>query len=338
MGAAANCRPPSAPFFFIILFSPSSPPSGAARRGAPRCDFAEVTISPPSSPHPSNLNLLLRLFPEPRFASQPAPSRPPFPFGRLPSPGGSGSAAGVPQGLTWRQRPPLGLLCTPPLRAWPLLYALCFAHAPLFLCNPRSLHPLLLRTVPLLCTALCFVPAFACYPRLLAQPLLALPLPCTPLCFAPPLCFASPCFRAPPLCFTSQVLCISLFFAPRLPAAPCLFAPPWPSPHCFALHCPIPCIPPFAPHLLFTLLALHPLRFATPCFASSLAFRCTLSFICHCTLPCFVPPLLYTPLPPLALYPYCLHHPLCGTLLLCTPSCIAPPCLHPLGLLPAEQC
>ena len=192
MGAAANCRPPSAPFFFIILFSPSSPPSGAARRGAPRCDFAEVTISPPSSTHPSNLNLLLRLFPEPRFASQPAPSRPPFPFGRLPSPGGSGSAAGVPQGLTWRQRPPLGLLCTPPpCMALALRRLLCarppFSLQPPFFAPPftshrtPALHCTLLRTrFCLLSSAPCTTPTctpFALHPSLLCtSPLLCIPL------------------------------------------------------------------------------------------------------------------------------------------------------------------
>lgn len=338
MGAAANCRPPSAPFFFYYPFFPllpslrGRPARSSALRLCRSNHFSPLLPSPlqPQPPPPpiSGTAICIAARPLPPPLSLRPPSQPRGVRQR------SGGSAGA------------HLAAAAPTRA--ALYPPS-VHGP---CStPSALRtPPFCSATPVLCTPFyfapfpCFALHFASYPLLLVilgslhNPYLHSLCPAPLSALHLPSALHPPALEPPPLCFTSQVLCISLFFALRLPAAPCLFAPPWPSPHCFALHCPIPCIPPFAPHLLFTLLALHPLRFATPCFASSLAFRCTLSFICHCTLPCFVLPLLYTPLPPLALYPYCLHHPLCGTLLLCTPSCIAPPCLHPLGLLPAEQC
>lgn len=193
MGAAANCRPPSAPFFFIILFSPSSPPSGAARRGAPRCDFAEVTISPPCLPSP--------LQPQPPpppisgtaicIAARPLP--PPLPLRPPSQPRGvrqrSGGSAGAHLAAAAPTR--AALYPPPPCMALALRPLLCarppFSLQPPFFAPPftshrtPALHCTLLRTrFCLLSSAPCTTPTctpFALHPSLLCtSPLLCIPL------------------------------------------------------------------------------------------------------------------------------------------------------------------
>lgn len=320
MGAAANCRPPSAPFFFYYPFFPllpslrGRPARSSALRLCRSNHFSPLLPSPlqPQPPPPPISGTAICI------AARPLP--PPLPL-RPPS---------QPRGVRQRSGGSAGahLAAAAPTRA--ALYPPS-VHGP---CStPSALRtPPFCSATPVLCTPFyfapfpCFALHFASYPLLLVilgslhnpylhslcpAPLSALHLPSA---LHPPALEPPPPLLHIPSSLHLLVLCTPFACSPMFVCTPLAFTPLLCTPLPHPLH-PTLCTP----------FAFHPPCIAPPSLCNPLL----------CILPCIsLHPQFYMPLhPPLLCTPFALHPtaPPCTVSLLLAPSLVwHPAALHPL--------